>query len=114
MATYHELMSQKAALDKQASALAEQIDQARRSEHAAVVGQIKGLMQEHGVSLSDLGAGGKPGRRPRGEKAVSSGRKVAAKYRDESNGNAWSGRGLQPNWLKAALKSGRKIEDFAV
>ena len=42
------------------------------------------------------------------------GRKVAAKYRDSATGNSWSGRGLQPNWLKAALASGRKLEEFAV
>ena len=39
--------------------------------------------------------------------------KVAAKYRDEA-GNTWSGRGLQPRWLKAAIGAGKKIEDFAV
>ena len=46
--------------------------------------------------------------------AAPSGRKVAVKYRDEATGNTWSGRGLQPNWLKAALSEGRKLEDFAV
>ena len=34
--------------------------------------------------------------------------------RDAATGNSWSGRGLRPNWLKAALASGRKLEDFAV
>lgn len=39
--------------------------------------------------------------------------KVAAKYRDAA-GNTWSGRGLQPRWLKAALADGKRIEDFAI
>jgi len=39
--------------------------------------------------------------------------KVAAKFRDET-GNTWSGRGLQPRWLKAAIGSGKKLEDFAI
>jgi DNA-binding protein H-NS len=39
---------------------------------------------------------------------------VAAKYRNTSTGDTWSGRGLQPKWLKAAIASGKKISDFAV
>src|SRR6476620_7162696 len=41
------------------------------------------------------------------------GRKVAIKYRDKS-GNTWAGRGAQPVWLREKLKSGAKLEDFAV
>ena len=48
------------------------------------------------------------------KKPKSSGNKVAAKYRNASTGESWSGRGLQPRWLKAALASGRKLTDFAV
>jgi DNA-binding protein H-NS len=39
---------------------------------------------------------------------------VAAKYRDAVTGNTWSGRGLKPNWLKAALDGGKTLADFAV
>jgi len=39
---------------------------------------------------------------------------VAAKYRNAATGDAWTGRGLQPKWLKAALAAGAKLEDFAV
>jgi DNA-binding protein H-NS len=41
------------------------------------------------------------------------GKKVPAKYRD-SKGNTWAGRGAQPVWLREQLKSGAKLEDFAV
>jgi DNA-binding protein H-NS len=41
------------------------------------------------------------------------GRKVAIKYRD-NEGNTWAGRGAQPVWLREKLKSGAKLEDFAV
>ncbi len=34
-----------------------------------------------------------------------------AKYRDR-NGNSWSGRGPQPNWLKQALAGGKTLEDL--
>ena len=46
--------------------------------------------------------------------AGSKGGKVAVKYRNATTGDTWSGRGLQPKWLKAALAAGRKIEEFAV
>jgi DNA-binding protein H-NS len=41
------------------------------------------------------------------------GRRVPIKYRDRS-GNTWAGRGAQPVWLREKLKSGAKLEDFAV
>jgi DNA-binding protein H-NS len=40
-------------------------------------------------------------------------RKAAPKYRD-SKGNTWTGRGLQPAWLKEALGEGREIDEFAI
>ncbi|WP_421885242.1 H-NS family nucleoid-associated regulatory protein [Methylibium sp.] len=105
-------MSQKAALEQQAAALTEQIETARRAEHTAVIAKIKALMDEHGITLTDLGRSKSPA------KAVktggTAGRKVAVKYRNTATGDTWSGRGLQPNWLKAALSSGRKIEEFSV
>jgi ParB/RepB/Spo0J family partition protein len=36
------------------------------------------------------------------------------KYRNAETGETWSGRGLQPKWLKVALESGRKLADFDV
>jgi DNA-binding protein H-NS len=38
---------------------------------------------------------------------------VAVKYRDDA-GNAWTGRGLQPRWLKAAIGEGKPLESFRV
>lgn len=115
MATYQELISQKAALEKQAADLQDQIETARQGEHTEAVAQIKALMEKHGVTLAELGgAKAKPGRTPRAAKTGNPGRKVAPKYRDPATGDTWSGRGLQPNWLKAALASGKKIEDFAL
>jgi DNA-binding protein H-NS len=41
--------------------------------------------------------------------------KVAPKYRNpDQPSETWAGRGLQPRWLSAALKSGQKIEDFQI
>jgi DNA-binding protein H-NS len=41
------------------------------------------------------------------------GRKVPPKYRSPS-GETWAGRGARPKWLVAAIKRGKKIEDFLI
>jgi len=41
------------------------------------------------------------------------GRKVPPKYRS-AKGETWAGRGARPLWLVAALKKGRKLEDFLI
>jgi DNA-binding protein H-NS len=41
--------------------------------------------------------------------------KVFPKYRNpQIPAETWSGRGKRPRWLVAAMKSGRKIEDFKI
>ena len=52
---------------------------------------------------------------PKG-KAISSslkGRKVPPKYRGPS-GETWAGRGARPRWLVAAIKGGKKLDDFLI
>ena len=49
----------------------------------------------------------------RGRGSSLKGRKVPPKYRD-SAGNIWAGRGAKPRWLVAAIKEGKKLEDFAI
>jgi DNA-binding protein H-NS len=100
MATLAELLAQKAELERR---IAEQ----QREERAAAIAQVRELMSQYGLTLADIGArGAAPPAAPRA--------KVAAKYRDSTTGQTWSGRGLQPNWLKAALAQGRRLEDFVV
>jgi DNA-binding protein H-NS len=41
------------------------------------------------------------------------GRKVPPKYRGPS-GETWAGRGAKPRWLVAAIKSGKKLDDFLI
>src|SRR5262245_9322539 len=41
------------------------------------------------------------------------GTKVAPKYRGPS-GETWAGRGARPRWLVAAVKGGKKIDDFLI
>jgi DNA-binding protein H-NS len=75
--------------------------------------QLKAVMIKYRLTRSDVDAALK-GRRRRGSKLA--GRKLKPKYRNPNNkSEAWSGRGLQPKWLIAAMKStGKKLEHFAV
>ena len=101
MATLKELVAQRAAIDKQ-------IEDAARNERADAIAKVRALMAEYGLSVADLSS------RSAAKSGRPAGAKVAAKYRDKASGNTWSGRGLRPNWLKAAIAAGKKLEDFAV
>src|SRR6516165_2461883 len=49
----------------------------------------------------------------RGGGSVLKGRKVPPKYRGPS-GATWAGRGARPRWLVAAIKRGKKLDDFLI
>jgi DNA-binding protein H-NS len=110
MSNYQTLLAQKAALEKQTADLEKQLVDARRAERAGVIAQIKALLNEHGLTVADLGL--KAGKATGG--SASAGRKVAPKYRNTATGETWTGRGLQPKWVQAAVASGKKLEDFAI
>lgn len=102
MSNLTDLLAQRAALEKQ-------IEEAQRAQRAEAISRIQALMAEHGLTLGDLGTRPKKARG-----AAAAGAKVAAKYRNAATGETWSGRGLQPRWLKAALAAGKRLTDFAV
>ena len=101
MATLQELIAQKEALEAE-------IARTREKTRADAIAQVRSLMEEHRLTISDLS------NRAVVKARAGKGAKVAAKYRDAATGDSWSGRGLQPKWLKAALASGRKLSDFSV
>ena len=105
MATLQELIAQKEELDRQ-------IEQTKTRERSQAIEKVRALMNEYGLSAADLGTRSTPKSSARPK--AGGGAKVAAKYRNASTGESWSGRGLQPRWLKAAIAGGRKIGDFAV
>jgi DNA-binding protein H-NS len=49
----------------------------------------------------------------RGHRSALKGRKVPPKYRGPS-GETWAGRGARPRWLVAAIKDGKKLDDFLI
>ena len=111
MSSYQELLAKKAALEKQQADLDKAITEARRAARAGIIAQVKALMAEHDLTVADLGgkASGKTG-----GKSAQEGRKVAAKYRNQTTGESWTGRGLKPKWIQAAIAAGKKLEDFAI
>ena len=105
MADLQQLIRQKADLERQ-------IAQLNSKGRQDAIDEIRKIMTENGLTSDDIAA---PARaRKAGTKLDGTERKsVAAKYKD-GNGNQWTGRGLKPRWLTAALAEGRKLEDFVV
>jgi DNA-binding protein H-NS len=99
-----ELLAQRAALEKQ-------IAEAQRTQRADAISQIKTLMSEYGLTLADIGA---KQAAPVAAPAKKVKAKVAAKYRNAATGETWSGRGLKPKWLTAAIANGKTVADFAI
>jgi DNA-binding protein H-NS len=90
-----------------------------RDDIGATVSKRADEMQRQ---LSRLGkwatSAGKPGTdvgngRRRGRKSALKGRKVPPKYRGPG-GETWAGRGARPLWLSAAIKGGKKLDDFLI
>jgi DNA-binding protein H-NS len=49
-----------------------------------------------------------------GEKRRRAYPRVLPKYRNPQTSETWSGRGKLPRWLVAAMKSGRKMDEFRI
>lgn len=113
MSSYQDLLAKKTALEKEAAELEKQLAEARRAERAGVIQQIKSLLSEHGLTVADLGLK-TSGKTSAAASGAGTGRKVAPKYRNQATGETWTGRGLQPKWIQAAVAAGKKLEDFAI
>lgn len=95
-----ELIAQKDLLDRQ-------IREAQARAKSDAIDRVRKLMHEHGLTPADISTSS------RGSLSKT-GSKVAAKYRDPTTGLTWSGRGLKPKWLTAAINSGKSMESFAI
>ncbi|HRD87707.1 MAG TPA: H-NS histone family protein [Accumulibacter sp.] len=102
MASYRELLAQRALLEKQ-------IEEARQAEVSDAIAQARKLIAEHGLTAADLGF------KVAGASAAPAKAKVAVavKYRGP-NGESWSGRGKAPNWLTSLESDGRHRDEFLV
>jgi len=63
--------------------------------------------------LARMGAVVSGSRVVRGGGSSLKGKKVPPKYRSPK-GETWAGRGAKPRWLVAAIKGGKKIDDFLI
>src|SRR5689334_10906730 len=79
-----------------------QIDQRLTQERKGLQAQLARL----GLSDGDAAT-------PYRSSHPSKGAKVPPKYRGPG-GETWAGRGAQPRWLTAAIKSGKKRDDFLI
>lgn len=101
-----ELVAQRDALERKIRAL-------ESAAKAEAISAVRELMEEYGLTVADLAT--KTSARSTPKSSAATRRKVAAKFRDPVIGVTWwSGRGLKPRWLSAALGDGKKIEDFAI
>lgn len=96
-----DLIAQKEAIERQ-------IRDAKSAAKADAIAQVRKLMTQHDLTPSDLVA------QVKGKRGVGSGSKVKPKYRDPGSGATWSGRGLKPKWLSAAIERGQSVGDFAI
>lgn len=104
MANLQELIRQREALERQ-------IEEAKKANREEGLAKLREVMEQYGLSLADLGSSTRERRTSPEGKGTG---KVAPKYKNPETGDTWSGRGLKPKWLTAALGAGKKIEDFAI
>jgi DNA-binding protein H-NS len=96
-------------IQKKIESLQRQADKLRASEVHGVISRIKVAIEHYGLTAEQLGFGAKAmqAKAKPGKTAPAQ----TAKYSD-GNGNAWSGRGPRPRWLRDALNAGRTLEEF--
>ena len=81
--------------------LRKRVDEMLHQRRAELQRQIERIAGPHAVV------------RGRGAGSVLKGKKVPPKYRSPS-GETWAGRGATPRWLVAAIKGGKKLDDFLI
>ncbi|AXV78589.1 MULTISPECIES: H-NS family nucleoid-associated regulatory protein [Ralstonia solanacearum species complex] len=94
MATYKDLLAQKAKLE-------EQLEVARAAEVQTAIAQVRQIVLEYGLTAEDLGLATKTKKRKGGT--------VPPKYIDPKTGATWTGRGRAPAWI-----AGKNFDRFLI
>lgn len=123
-----------ARIEKEIESLERKAEALRKKEAAGVIARIKEAIAHYNLSAQDLGFAPEPTARrgvsARGSRrlrrdareqvsngaiphAAATRRRPSGQvlFRDDA-GNTWSGRGRRPEWLKAALQSGRTLDEL--
>ena len=103
MASLQALLAEKQKLDHQIALM-------QSEARAAAIAKVRQLMAEYGLTATDLTEVAKKAKR----RKYNQGKPVAPKYRNPATGETWTGRGLKPKWLTAALAEGKTLEAFAI
>lgn len=100
----HEMsVAELTALQKKAKML---IDSKQDAVIAKVYAEIEALAETAGMTIEQIATWGK---------TKTDKRKVEPRYRDhEDFDKTWTGRGMQPKWIRARLEEGYKLEDFLI
>jgi DNA-binding protein H-NS len=110
----NDLIAQRDELARQQADLSKAIADAQSAARATVITQIRGLMADHGLTVIDIVTTKSSRKGSKGDGHGNAGSKVAPKYRNQATGETWSGRGLKPKWLQAAIEAGYSIDEFTI
>jgi DNA-binding protein H-NS len=111
-------------LTQEIEVLQKQAEAQRKHELSGVIARIRADIATYGLNASDLGfhssaktpAMPSNGASPKliaPTKSPQAGTKVPAKYRNKA-GNEWTGRGMKPRWINAAMAGGATLESFLI
>jgi len=107
---------------EQQALLASKIEAIRTAKKTEILDIVKKYVSQYNLEIKDVYPNWKPeivyrdsepDYEPHGTNSLK-GTKAPAKYRDEENGNEWSGRGLMPNWMKKRIEDGKTKEDYLI
>lgn len=118
MSEYQRLQAQIAELQKKAAAI-------REAEKQAAIISINELILAFDLTADELAFSSGSAERSRtsgkqaprvtqnGKRHPTAGTVLPARFRD-AQANTWSGRGLQPKWLREAIAAGKALESFRI
>jgi len=94
--------------------LRERVDEYIRGLVTTIRADLQGKLARVDKLITPLGRSGKVAGAVKRRKSLK-GRKLPPKYRNPKKpSETWAGRGATPLWLRAQLKEGKKLDEFAI
>jgi DNA-binding protein H-NS len=104
-------------IQRRIRALMKQAEKLKTRNKAPALRRVVRLMRQHELSLDEVGAALRGGRKRRGMRkspAKAKRRRARVMYRNPKTGETWSGRGRPARWVAEAEKAGRSRNEFLV
>ncbi|EDT00718.1 histone family protein nucleoid-structuring protein H-NS [Burkholderia ambifaria IOP40-10] len=92
-------------LKARADALAKEVERARCQERQGVLDDVREKVGRYGLQVVEIYGEAQV----RALQCLGNRRKIAPKYRDPESGATWTGRGLEPRWIR-----GRNRREFLI